>query len=372
MKSFLVIEPFYGGSHKEFVKGLVEYSSHKIDVVTMPGVNWKWRLDGSAIFFARQNIRFSDYDGIIVSGMLRLSDLKALCGHVLPPVLVYFHETQSTYPEPLKGRKTYKHAARINEISSSLCADIVVFNSEFHRNAFLESVSEYISGVPDYPIDKIRDDIEKKSKVIYPGVDFPDDLNLINRFNSKEKLVIWNHRWSYDKNAPSFFYAVEKLMKEGSCFNLAILGEHDEKRIPDVFLKARESLSEHILQFGYVHDRDEYFSWLEKGSMVVSAAIQENFGMSVVEAMGCGCLPLLPARLSYPEILPERFHDLFIYRNQKEFLTGFQRIINMKNESRTLMFEISESMKPFLWKNRIAEYDDILYFLSSLGADNIF
>jgi glycosyltransferase involved in cell wall biosynthesis len=47
-----------------------------------------------------------------------------------------------------------------------------------------------------------------------------------------------------------------------------------------------------------------------------SAAIQENFGISVIEAMLMGCVPLLPDRLSYPEILPEEFHEHFLYKNR--------------------------------------------------------
>ncbi len=45
----------------------------------------------------------------------------------------------------------------------------------------------------------------------------------------------------------------------------------------------------------------EYFEWLRKGDVAVSTAIQENFGISAVEAMRMGCAPLLPNRLAYPE-----------------------------------------------------------------------
>jgi hypothetical protein len=38
----------------------------------------------------------------------------------------------------------------------------------------------------------------------------------------------------------------------------------------------------------------------------------------MVEAMRQGCLPLLPRRLSYPEILPRELHDLFLYRDSSE------------------------------------------------------
>ena len=47
--------------------------------------------------------------------------------------------------------------------------------------------------------------------------------------------------------------------------------------------------------------------------MVVSCAVQEFFGISVIEAMYCGCMPILPRRLSYPELLPAALHGRCLY-----------------------------------------------------------
>ena len=81
------------------------------------------------------------------------------------------------------------------------------------------------------------------------------------------------------------------------------------------------------MQFGYVPSRSDYINLLKQGSIAVSTAIQENFGMSVIEAVLAGCVPLLPDRLSYPEILPQAFHDAFLYRNKYDFIEKLARII---------------------------------------------
>ncbi len=47
----LFLESYFGGSHAEFAKGLVEYSRYDIDLITMPEKNWRWRMRGAALYF---------------------------------------------------------------------------------------------------------------------------------------------------------------------------------------------------------------------------------------------------------------------------------------------------------------------------------
>ncbi len=360
MKKILFIEPFHGGSHQVFVRGLISHSSHRIDRVTLPACNWQWRLNGSAAYFARQGIRFEDYDGIIVSGMLRLCDLKALAGRNFPPVLVYFHETQLTYPRGENEKKDKDPGIPMADISTALCADRIAFNSGFHRDAFLKAVSEYMVKVPDFPLIGIVDEIRDKSMVLYPGMDFHDGTTDLWACKPDIPLVIWNHRWSYDKNAASFFYAVNQLVDQGIEFELAVLGECQAQRIPDVFQKAKDRLGQRVVHFGFVENRDEYMLWLKRGTVVVSTALQENFGMAMVEAIRLGCLPLLPNRLSYPEILPHRFHDAFLYSNQKEFLFKFRELLLFRHLYKKTAEDLANALNSHSWRERIVEYDNEL------------
>ena len=63
-----------------------------------------------------------------------------------------------------------------------------------------------------------------------------------------------------------------------------------------------------------------YRNLLNQADIVVSTAIQEFFGISVIEAMYCGCVPILPNRLSYPEILPPEHHDACLYDDQDDLV----------------------------------------------------
>ena len=82
---------------------------------------------GSALCLARKKLRLSDYNGLIVTDLFNLADFLALTGTRHPPVMVYFHENQLTYPPP-PGDKNAALLGMVN-ISTALAADSVAFNS---------------------------------------------------------------------------------------------------------------------------------------------------------------------------------------------------------------------------------------------------
>ncbi|MBW2178284.1 MAG: DUF3524 domain-containing protein, partial [Deltaproteobacteria bacterium] len=124
---FLFIETFFQGSHRLFAEGLAACSSHEIDILSMPGENWRWRMLGAAMHMADTVPSLEKYDGLIVSDLFNLTDFKALVNQPCPPVMVYFHENQITYPQP-PGDKGAFQLGIIN-ITTALAADQIVFNS---------------------------------------------------------------------------------------------------------------------------------------------------------------------------------------------------------------------------------------------------
>ncbi|MCK5007550.1 MAG: DUF3524 domain-containing protein, partial [Spirochaetales bacterium] len=50
-KRFLFLEPFYGGSHREFAEGWQQSSRHTLELHTLPARFWKWRMRGAALYF---------------------------------------------------------------------------------------------------------------------------------------------------------------------------------------------------------------------------------------------------------------------------------------------------------------------------------
>ena len=156
-----------------------------------------------------------------------------------------------------------------------------------------------------------------------------------------------------------FFSTLEEIDNMGLAFNLALMGENFGK-IPEGFKKAEKKFKEKILQFGYVPSRKEYEKWLKRGAIVISTAIQENFGISVIEAMLMGCVPLLPDRLSYPEILPEEFHERFLYKSRQDLIEKLFLIISNYKRYQEIQSRLAKKMRFFLWENVISGYNKAL------------
>ncbi len=360
---FLFLESFYGGSHRAFADGLVSRSGHRIELVTLPARFWKWRMRGAALHFLKKVSDVEDYDGLIVTDLMSLADLKALAGPGLPPVLVYFHENQLTYP--LAPGEAMDFQFGFTDITTALAADRVLFNSHFHFDAFFDQLPGFLKMMPEYRPMWCVERIREKTAVLYPGCRLPAAGKAGSRPDDAPPLVIWNHRWEFDKNPEEFFEALSVLEEKGIDFRLALLGENFQA-VPKAFLSAQERFAERIVCCGYEPDRARYFDWLQKGDVVVSTAFQENFGISVVEAVRCGCLPLLPNRLAYPEILPGPAHADCLYEGPGDLAEKLARLLTGFDGREALRDALAASMARFAWENCIAAYDAELSSLASL------
>lgn len=111
-------------------------------------------------------------------------------------------------------------------------------------------------------------------KTVY--VDFPYKWKELDRYRNDEKdiEVVFPHRLDAEK-CPEL---IAKLREKGV----------------EVFVTANKGLS-----------REEYLRVLGRAKYAVSWSYQETFGIAMAEAFRLGAIPLVPNRLSYPELFPE-------------------------------------------------------------------
>ena len=312
-------------------------------------------MRGAALYLAKKVKNPAEYDGLITSSLMSLSDLKALWGADCPRALVYFHENQLSYPLPPGETMDYQFG--FTDVTTGLVADRVLFNSQTHMDAFFDTLPGFIRMMPEYRPNWVVDRIRAKATVLYPGCNYPAGPAELKAWGlSKPPLIVWNHRWEFDKSPETFFAALESVLSAGSEFRLALLGENFQV-VPKPFITAKEKLGERIVQYGYEVSKEKYQDWLKQGVIVVSTAIQENFGISIVEAIRHGCYPLLPNSLSYPELIPEKYHTGCLYNSQEELVEKLSRILATPGKYVEKRGELASHMEKYSWEVVIDKYD---------------
>jgi len=299
----LALEPYYGGSHKAFIDGRSKASNHDWTLLTLPAHKWKWRMRHSAITFASQAAELTEkgqsWDVLFCSDMLNLAEFAALSppGIARLPKVIYFHENQLTYPVRVEDERDYQFA--MTNLTSALAADAVWFNSQFHMDSFLDALTKFLKSMPDHqPLEAIEK-IRAKSSIHPPGI---GDFSTRQARKPGPMRILWAARWEHDKNPENFFEAIGILRAKNVPFRISVIGQSFRDR-PAVFDQARHDFQDRIDLWGFQQSREDYEHALCEADVVVSTANHEFFGIGVLEAVAAGAYPLVPNRLSYPEIL---------------------------------------------------------------------
>ncbi|XP_068805413.1 tRNA-queuosine alpha-mannosyltransferase isoform X2 [Struthio camelus] len=407
--SVLLIEAFYGGSHKQLVDLLKEEMEECV-LCTLPAKKWPWKARTAAISFMQTVPPNANYRVLFASSVLNLAELVALRPDLgkLRKVL-YFHENQLAYPVQKCQERDFQYG--YNQILSCLVADVVVFNSAFNMESFLTSIGKFMKLIPDHRPKDLEKIIRPKCQVLYFPVKLPD----VSRFMPEHKLarlekvigvkstgdayqreglptqqqsrvlgglmktsnvhlesglceaqpglctaqperppsplttleksskpgasestnpcqegdkqhltfnlcnilsgadyqqrplhLVWPHRWEHDKDPETFFKVLLQLKEKELPFHVSVLGESFSE-VPAIFSEAKKALGSSVLHWGYLPSRDDYFQALCMADVVISTAKHEFFGVAMVEAVYCGCYPLCPKALVYPEIFPAEY-----------------------------------------------------------------
>jgi glycosyltransferase involved in cell wall biosynthesis len=121
----------------------------------------------------------------------------------------------------------------------------------------------------------------------------------------REKIIIFPHRWDYEKRPGVFVDMMNELWERRQDFHVLITSSRRKQERPELG-RAR---------FPYVVQESitkaMYYHWLSMSRVFVSTTIEENFGLCLCEASILGCHPVVPNAFSHPEIL--RNDPKFLY-----------------------------------------------------------
>jgi glycosyltransferase involved in cell wall biosynthesis len=309
----LYLEPFDSGSHAEFTRVLVSGLDAEVTALTLPGRHWKWRMRGAVPWWmqAEPDALAARYDVIVASAYVPLAELRGLAPALARvPAVLYFHENQLTYPVREEHAHERDHHFAFTQIVSALAADLCVFNSAHNRDGFITEAERFVRRMPDFVPDEAVAALRGRSRVLGLPLRLPslgaNELAPRGVDPSTGPLIVWPHRWEYDKHPELFFAGLQGLIDRDLPFRVAVCGQSFSS-VPDVFETMRPILGDRVVAWGRVEPRAAYEDLLRRADLVVSTADHEFFGAAMVEAAWCGAEPLVPDALAYPEIFADRY-----------------------------------------------------------------
>ncbi|MBD3220722.1 DUF3524 domain-containing protein [bacterium] len=366
------IESFDGGSHRAFREGLARHTRHRIRSFTLPPRFWKWRMRGGAAWFADQLAGHAEpCDLIVATSLLDLAGLRGLLPPPLDrePLVLYMHENQLTYP--LSPHEEFDFHFGYTNIASCLAADRVVFNSAYHRDLFLDALPEYLGRMPEAVLPRMRDRLAPKCDVLPVGLarhphappaepvwrGSPCDPDAGPTWPRGERpLILWNHRWEFDKRPDQFATAIGALLDRGLDLDVVLLG--DDRHHRDVFAPLVARLGERCLHAGFAASRADYDRWLDRADIVVSCAEQEYFGIAVAEAIHAGCYPVLPRRQVYPHLYGPLCRGPHFWETTADLVDLLAALVT--GDEAGHVCSLARDVDPFCWPRLAPRYDDLL------------
>ncbi|HMJ79063.1 MAG TPA: DUF3524 domain-containing protein [Iamia sp.] len=358
----LLVEPWLTGSHQAWAEGFGRRSAHDVHVVAHDGAYWRWRLRGGAVTLAERAAEIVAEHGppdvVLASSML---DVPAFCGHARAwmgstPIALYLHETQparaALTAEALDDDIAYRNW------TSMVAADHVFVNSAFHRDALFGALPELLQRPPDHRHEHLLETVRARTSLLPVGVDVGAVGGGRDVVDDGPPIVLWSHRWDHDKAPELFFRALRRLDHEGLAFRVALAGAN-ARADPREFIEAEERFGSRLVHAGHL-PREGYIDLLARSSIVVSTAVHEFFGVAMVEAMAAGAVPLLPRSLSYPEIVPDRFHHAVLYDAYGDMVRRLRAVLEDLPAAQAAVDGLAASMDRFDWTALAPAYDAAL------------
>ena len=364
-----LIEPWLSGSHRAFAEGLAGSLGLPCDVVALPGSSWRRRMRLSAIPLAEALDALSPApDVLLATDYVDLPALAALSAAASrAPAVLYFHEDQLTYPRRDGARGDLDLGAA--NVVSCLAAARCAFPSHSQREGFLAAIVERFGAGDGFDPTAIAAAIEEKSRVVPCGVDLaPFDLARARRAPraGRPLRIAWPHRFDHDKNPDDFFAALAALAADGLAFEIAALGR-PSMELPACMAEAREALGGRVVAWGHLEGA-AYAEALAACDVVVSTAYQETFGLAVIESIRAGCAPLLPRRLSYPELLGAGA-DGRLFDDRGDLVRRLRSLVREPVAARASAGELWREMGRFSWDVVGPRFKELLEEAASARAN---
>jgi len=264
-----------------------------------------------ALDFAMESAA-AEGDVLFVTSLLDAAHLAAMRRRLAPndraPMILYRHENQVAYPVQPSAPEIARHDIQfaLTDLASIAAADLSIWNSRWNLESCRQGLARLLRPARDLNREALLNDAFARSIVLPPPIESPPDELVAQRrvrLPSDPVRVLWPHRWEHDKD-PDALYDLMTREAERLNLRLTLLGSPSDGHCPPAIGRLRNDFRDRIDHAGFIPDRRQYWERVVACDWVLSTAAHEFFGIAVAEALLAGCLPWLPDRLSYPELVP--------------------------------------------------------------------
>lgn len=333
--------PYDSGSHKYWADNIIKFGSFDYHLETMSGRHWKWRMQGASIHLAEMFKNLNEkIDLVLCSTMMDVSLFKSITNCQVP-IIYYMHENQLSYPfsDAEKRSQENFHYGFIN-YKSCLAADLVLFNSDYHRNDFLSALKRLLARLPDYINPMVQStEIYSKSKINWVGIDFSFLNKVEPNKHSGIPTLLWNHRWEHDKNPTLFMKLCDYLAANDHQFQLILLGQ--DGNASEVKELINQKYGSQVLHTGYAKSKENYHSLIRSANLLPVTSDHDYYGLSVLEAIAANVTPLLPHNKVYEEFLDKSEYPLLFYNSSQELFD--KTVYNLNKQPEPLNIDFLEA-----------------------------
>ncbi|GAA3963138.1 tRNA-queuosine alpha-mannosyltransferase domain-containing protein [Allohahella marinimesophila] len=325
----LVLSAYDAASHKRWRHQLAAmFAEYTWQSLSLPARFFAWRIRGNPLSWLNEPCLSEPWDLVIATSMVDLASIRSFHpGLARTPWLLYMHENQFAFPS--SSHQMPRLEPQMVNLYSAISATRVVFNSAWNLDSFLNGVQTFLDrmpdGVPTGLVTRLRD----KSCVIPVPIEDDLFLDIPRQANWNCPHLLWNHRWEYDKGPERLLRFLQRLDALSVPFSLSVVGERFRSQ-PKVFDEIYREFSSRVVYWGFLASREEYDRLLGSADIVISTAIHDFQGLSMLEAMASGCLPLAPDRLAYREYVPDvSRYESFEHDIDKEAEAAAACLINL-------------------------------------------
>lgn len=302
--AILLLSGYDAASHRRWREQLTGiFGDYCWQSLALPPRFFNWRIRGNPLSWLNEPALQQHWDLVIATSMVDLASVRSFHPHLArTPCVLYMHENQFAFP--VSGKQRARVEPQMVNLYSAISASTVVFNSAWNRDSFINGARAFLRQMPDAVPDGLLDAVAGKSRVVPVPIEDQLFAKRTEPHHWHYPHLLWNHRWEYDKGPDRLLALLQELRARDARFRLSVVGE-GFRNYPKAFDQIRNGFADRIERWGFLPAREDYDRLLQQADVVVSTALHDFQGLSMLEAMAGGCVPLAPDRLAYREYVPD-------------------------------------------------------------------